>query len=617
MTVTWKGLPEQWQSGVSQIVEFCGDLDESVTVTVVDGGSGVNLSREGDTGTLRYGSVHDLMRGVTLWLGHAKEATSFTVDETARFKEVGAMMDLARNGVLTVDYLKHTILRLASLGYTEAWLYLEDVFEIPEEPYFGLQRGRYSQADLHELAVYADQFGLTLVPAIQTLAHLQNALKWEAFQDIKDTPEVLYVEHPATTKFLEHMLKAASAPFTTNKIHIGMDEAYGLGMGDRAIKEGFVDQQTLIQAHLKTVYGLTQKLGLNAYMWSDMWFTIASPTHTMYDETVHFTKEFVDQMPNVGQVYWDYYHEDVETYVTRLKQHFELKQPVVWAGGIWTWNGIAPQQDKMLASIKAGMTGSAQVGVEEVVGTMWMDDGAETPFEASWLGLQTFIEYAYHEEVSEADLARQFKLMQGESAEAFLLLNEFDRLPGNPLNFSSENPSKIVLYEDLLLQRYQVNLAPYDLYAHYMALAEKLLNVTTTEKTELLFKFYHCLADTLASKGQALRQLQAVKQQPARDVSAAKAALELYSQHLALLAPLWRAVWHRERRGNGYEVIDVRLGGQQARVQTVLWRLNQYHEGLDDLAELDEVKLPMDKKTSGPIGHGLYKEVVSACDLSH
>ena len=93
-------------------------------------------------------------------------------------------------------------------------------------------------------------------------------------------------------------------------------------------------------------------------------------------------------------------------------------------------------------------------------------------------------------------------------------------------------------------------------------------------------------------------------------------AITTCRQDLQQLAQLAREVWHQQRRGNGYEIMDVRLGGQIARCDTVAWRINEWLAGRGDLAELHEPLLPMDKHNDGLVGHGLYKEIVSACELS-
>jgi len=497
------------------------------------------------------------------------------------------------------------------------WLYLEDLFEIPEEPYFGRERGRYSQAQLHEVALYGDRFGVKIVPAVQTLAHVHNALKWDAHHAVKDTDDTLLVGAPATKTFLTHLLRAASAPFTTNKIHIGMDEAYQLGRGSYLDQNGYTDQQTLILAQLKMVVGLTKELGLKAYMWSDLWFTFASPKHEMYDPDVHFDADFKASLPPVGQVYWDYYHEDEQTYRDRFAQHFELSDDVVFAGGIWTWSALAPNQSKMLATVKAGLNAAKASGVEQVVATMWFDDGAEVPLSASWYGLQAFAAYQYHDDVQPATIDDEYALTQGESPEFYKLLDQFDNFTKG-INADADNVSKIVLYEDLLLQRYRENLQKADISTQYQALITALGKLQVRADNRLMLTFYRQLAQTVLTKSQALQAVAQLGDTDAADeaATAALAAIAACKQALVKLLGLFREVWQQQRRGNGFEIIDVRLGGQIARCETVSWRIKAWQAGRDDLAELHEPLLPMDKRSNGLIGHGLYKEIVSACDIS-
>lgn len=614
--IEWRGLSAEQRLAVSAVcLPETRALD--LTVTCQQGASGVKLSRDGQQATLTYGTTTDLMRGAALLSAKAQTAEQFDLQQTPQFKVLAAMLDVARNGVPTVAMIKRMIRRLASMGYNELWLYLEDLFEIPEEPYFGRERGRYSQAELHELAVYGDQFGVKLVPAVQTLAHMHNALKWDAHNPVKDTDDTLLVGAPATKTFMTNLLKAASAPFTTNKIHIGMDEAYQLGRGRYLDQNGFTDQQTLILEQLKMVVGLTQQLGLDAYMWSDLWFTFASPKNEMYDPDVHFDADFKASLPPVGQVYWDYYHEDEQTYRERFAQHFELSDNVVFAGGIWTWSALAPDQSKMMATVKAGLSAAKASGVQQVVATMWFDDGAEVPLSAAWYGLQAFAAYQYHADVTPATIDAEYALTQGEAPTFYHLLDQFDNFTGK-VNVDADNVSKIVLYEDLLLQKYRQNLQAIDLESQYQDLITQLGQVQLRPENRVTLTFYRQLAQTVLAKQRALKAVASLGQPDADDAQAERAlqAVATYRQALETFIPAFRTVWHDQRRGNGYEVIDVRLGGQLMRCATVSWRIQEWRLGHDQLAELQEPLLPMDKFNNGIVGHGLYKQIVSACDLS-
>lgn len=614
--IEFLGLSNEQQQAVSAVCR-AEDLQADLTVTCKKGHPGLKLDRQGRVATLEYGSTVDLMRGAAVLCGKVRQGGDFSMAQTPQFKVLAAMLDVARNGVPTTHAIKEMIRRLASMGYNELWLYLEDLFEIPEEPYFGRERGRYTQAQLHELALYGDEFGVTLVPAVQTLAHMHNALKWEAFNPEKDTDDTLLVGAPATKTFLTNLLKAASAPFTTNKIHIGMDEAYQLGRGKYLDQNGFTDQQTLILDQLKMVVGLTQELGLKAYMWSDLWFTFASAKHEMYDPDVHFSADFKASLPPVGQVYWDYYHEDEQTYRDRFAQHFELSDDVVFAGGIWTWSEMVPNQSKMLATVKAGLAAAKATGVTQVVATMWFDDGAEVPLSAAWYGLQAFADYQYNDEVTEQTIDTDYALTQAEDPAFYKALDRFDNFTGD-INKDADNVSKIVLYEDLLLQRYEENLQQADIEGQYTQLIADLGTMQLRPENRLTLTYYRQLAQTVLAKSRALKAVAKLRDADAGDEVAQVAlhAIAEFKAAVAALAPLFRELWHQQRRGNGYEIIDVRLGGQMMRCDTVAWRIREWQAGRDDLAELHEQLLPMDKHSGGLIGHGLYKEIVSACDIS-
>ena len=104
-------------------------------------------------------------------------------------------------------------------------LYTEDTYEVPEYPYFGAYRGRYSASELRELSEYADRFGIEMIPCIQALAHLKNALRWEAMRGMQDTDDILMAGGEEVYRFLEACIRRATEPFLTKRVHLGMDEA--------------------------------------------------------------------------------------------------------------------------------------------------------------------------------------------------------------------------------------------------------------------------------------------------------------------------------------------------------------------------------------------------------
>ena len=152
-------------------------------------------------------------------------------------KRFGAMLDMSRNGVMKVEQVKKIAQMLAAFGYNTLLLYTEDTYEVDGEPYFGLFRGRYSKEELKELDCFCLSIGIELIPCIQTLAHLNQIFIWAVYHDhIHDTGDVLLVEEERTYQLLDRMFKTLRECFSSDRIHIGLDEATQLGRGRYEMK---------------------------------------------------------------------------------------------------------------------------------------------------------------------------------------------------------------------------------------------------------------------------------------------------------------------------------------------------------------------------------------------
>lgn len=99
------------------------------------------------------------------------------------------MFDVSRNAVLQPDTLRFFLRKMAMMGLNLGMMYTEDTYEVPGQPYFGYQRGRYSADELRALDDYADMLGIELCPCIQTLGHLNRALHWPALAHLNGSNE--------------------------------------------------------------------------------------------------------------------------------------------------------------------------------------------------------------------------------------------------------------------------------------------------------------------------------------------------------------------------------------------------------------------------------------------
>lgn len=422
--------------------------------------------------------------------------------EQVYFPKNGFMPDCSRNSVFTVEKVKSLIRLLAKLGMNTLMLYTEDTYEVPGEPYFGAYRGRYSQDEIREMDAYAQIFGIELVPCIQTLAHLRNALKWPMGTEIKDTSDILLVGEERVYNFIEKLLQSVKDSFSTRRVHLGMDEAVELGLGQYLSKNGYRESSLLIKEHSSRVLAICKKLELEPMMWSDMYIT-ANTGQGYYDHhSLDHAENWVKPEAGLELVYWDYYNDDEAICENLLQVHEKLSDHTIFAGGVWNWNGISPNYSRAFKCTLTALKACREHHIREIFCTGWMDNGAETPLDAIYPGLVLFAHMGFHKELEKEELTEEFYNTVNGNLEDFYQLEALDSLFVNPkANMTSDNPSKYLLYQDVLLGMFDYHVRDIDTASYYGELAKRLESCKKTSPAYSgMFTFYELLAEILSEK---------------------------------------------------------------------------------------------------------------------
>lgn len=617
-------------------IHFTGDLAEVLDgVRILGDDLGIEVAEDGypievvnrkgplvvTNNQIIFDKKIHFFRGLGLWLQHMGKNNEFHLTEEPQFETSGAMIDVSRNAVLTVDGIKMLLRKMAVMGLNMAMVYTEETYEVPEIPYFGYMRGRYTEKEIRECDDYAFQLGIEMIPCIQTLAHLKEALKWGYANEIKDTDDILLVGEPKTYEFLKHLIEAAVRPYRTKRIHIGMDEALQLGRGKYMEKNGYDDRFEIMNKHLQEVVSITEEFGLEPMIWSDMYFRLASKNGNYYDFDEKLLEQVKQSIPNVQMVYWDYYHAEEDFYEGMLNTHKQIVPDPLFAGGIWTWNGISPNYARAFRNSEAALNACRKTGIKEVFTTMWGDNGAETPIQTALPGLQLFAEHTYHQEVSREHLEERFYYCTGYQLNDFFLLNQMDEITGvMEDNLYSSNPSKFLLWQDVLMGLFDENIKGLPVAEHYKGLVEKLK--TAKERNlgaEKLFHFYEQLASVLSEKAELGIELKfAYDKGDKTGVKVCLEKVELLRVEIDALRKAHRDVWFTVNKPFGWEVLDMRYGGLLTRMETAQHRLNLWLNGdISSLAELEEVRLRYDGPEQFPenvtLGRGeTYNRIATA-----
>lgn len=531
----------------------------------------------------------------------------------------GVMYDCSRNGVLQVESVKKWIRRQALLGLERLFLYTEDTYEVEGYPYFGALRGRYTREEIQSCDVYAKMFGIELIPCIQTLAHLRTFLRWPSMMSYRDDEDILLADEEKTYALIDAMLCSVSRMFSSGKVHLGMDEARYLGLGRYRELHGVPNQQELMKRHLDRVKALCRKYGLEPMIWSDMFF-VAAGKGDYYGVPADY--EWPDsQKPDkdVTLVYWDYEGHDIKRYQRMAALHKKLSQKICFAGGAWIWNGLAPDYAKAMDATGTAVAGVRSQGVEDTFLTLWLDNGAETPMETGLPMLLYYSRCIYGERTDSECLESQLQMLAGESWNDILLLDRFDHIPGTGAhNEGFANPSKTIFYQDPLVGIFDRQFGDMGLEPYYSELEEQLETAENRAgRWNVLYGYYRLLAGINASKctlGTRIRDAYLGKDRECMEkiISVEIPALR---RKIRLLKKRREQLWMEEYKPNGYEVLDIRISGVEARLESAGERLRMWLLGeKEKLEELEEERIVYLEGRKIP-SCNLWEHIVSACNI--
>ena len=497
------------------------------------------------------------------------------------------MIDCSRNAVMNVKSVKKFAETIKSLGFDSLMLYTEDTFEVDNEPYFGYMRGRYSKNEIKELDAFCNRIGIELIPCIQTLAHLNAIFKWwDEYMPINDCDDILLCGEERTYTLIDNIFKTLSECYSTRKVHIGMDEAYRVGLGRYLGKHGYEKRFDIINRHLHKVCEIAEKYGFEPMLWSDMFVKLALDSTDYYAEAnLDKIRKAADLPHKVSLVYWDYYSKDYDRYKKMINVNKAFKRPVAFAGGAWTWKGFAPDNTFSFETTEPALKACKDCGIEDIIITVWGDDGGEcSPFAV--LPALCYTSSILTGKGTLKEAKEKFEGLTGMKFEDMMLLDELDK-PSKKLEGA---PSKYLIYNDPFSGIFDYMIES-GVNKYYEKLKVKLETARPAEDFKEMFDFYISLCGALSVKSEL-----GIKTRAAYDKKDRQELLKLaendYSSAIERINECHRAyrkLWLQFNKPFGFDIQDIRFGGVIKRLETCKTALIEFCEGdTDTLPELDE-----------------------------
>lgn len=497
-----------------------------------------------------------------------------------KVKDFGFMLDCSRNGVAKPDMVKRLISILVLAGYNYLELYTEDTYELPDEPYFGYKRGRYSPEELKEIVAFADIFGFEMIPCIQTLAHMRNLANWGVYAEYMDLEDILLVGDERTYRLIRKSLKFSREVFHTKRINIGTDEAFRLGLGKYAAIHGYRSKHEIYLEHLKKVFEMCREEGFEPEFWADGLYDtecLGEETRKIFDGT---------QTP----IYWNYNISAKENHVAIMEKLKACAGKVMYAGAFWKWVGYAPCNEYSERAMDPAFEAVKQCSIDNVLMTAWGDGGNECSVYAVMSSIWYAAQRLYP---CETDVNEVVRLLTGYTSDEWRSCDKVDYLRPNTGKLRC-TATKDLLFNDFLIGIMDYHV-PEDAKERYWKLSDEFHTLAERNSPfSYIFESYAALCHALIHKSTYSKRLyQAYQRKDHETIRTMICELQDIRQNIREFYDKFRRLWMTENKGFGFEVSDVRIGGLISRMDTVAIVLNDYLEGhAEKIYELEEERIP-------------------------
>ncbi|MBQ6832239.1 MAG: hypothetical protein IJO28_06330 [Oscillospiraceae bacterium] len=604
---------EKFLPGMAEIQNQLGFvLDENgYEVSCRQGCEGITVDVKDHKAAVTYGKDCLFFRAFSLAVEHV-DGPDRHISVQCQFEHYGTMQNTSSH-VMSVRGVKDLLVQHALMGYDYMELYTEICYEVPEEPYFGYMKGRFSQQELKELAAFGDKMFVELVPSVQTLGHMSDLFKWGAYSDVFDIAGTLLVDYERTYELIERMLRSLRQCYTTNRINLGMDEAYFMGKGRYHwfVDDTLPDPSMMYIRHLKRVLEIAKKVGFtDLAIWYDNLFEInykgyINPPLWLWKD---FKKEITDNFPEVRLIFWNYVIRDVEDFKRFVGYIRQLSPHVSFASMVHGYTSFAPENYITASLVDTAKAGCAACGIDDLMITWW---GGKSSSLAQLGGYYHYIESCGTSEGY--DFEEHCKFLFGYTYEELCALdlpNKIEPDMGSTGMAEGNNPCFYILAEDPLLGTMSAHI-PENAAETYASHAKVLQELAQRQSPfSYIYKFEQVLCDTLASKADLSLIVKDAYDRGDKESlkQIAQEKIPVIVEKMNNFRDAYYEYWCTYNRSLGWERYENMLGGHMYRLQKVAKLLLDYCDGkVERIEELEQERLPVNpNKVGHVIGNGSW-----------
>ncbi len=336
-----------------------------------------------------------------------------SVEDAPALRRRGFLLDVSRGRVPQVATLRRLIELLSRLRYNELYLYTEHTFRFRNHPEIGAGAGGFSADEMRELAAFASERHVDLVPCLQTFGHLRRILELPHYERLAESDRRWSVspEVPGTYRLLADLLGEYLPCFSSEFAHLNCDEPIDLGEGRSKARAGREGPAALFAGHVNRVAAIARRLGKRPMIWADV---LADHPEAL---------ERLDEDIVLADWWYEADHD-----FDRVARFREDGRSFLSVAGTSSWTSLFPRLDTALPNITGHARAAKRFGGDGFILTDWGDGGHYNFFSGSLYPLAFGAEAAWGEEdPDEQEVRRAFS----------------ERVAGDPSGFAGDFASRL------------------------------------------------------------------------------------------------------------------------------------------------------------------------------
>ena len=314
----------------------------------------------------------------------ALETRCLQVEDVPSFAVRGALVDISRNKVPTLDTALKLVELLGGWKINQLQLYMEHTFAYRGHEAVWREASPWTAAEIRLLDEACRRVFIDLVPNQNSFGHFHRWLRHEPYRRLAECPDG--VKHPfgdelepfslcplepGTEELLADLYDQLLPNFSSALLNVGCDETFDLGQGRSADACRDRGKGRVYLEFLHKVHGIAGRKGRRIQFWGDI--IVQHP-------------ELIPELPrDAVALEWGY--EAGHPFAEHGRRFAESGLEFYVCPGTSSWNSLAGRTTNALANLSQAARSGEAHGAAGYLITDWGDFGHLQPLPVSYLGL--------------------------------------------------------------------------------------------------------------------------------------------------------------------------------------------------------------------------------------